>query len=93
MKTSSQPTDIRNFYTTARGTRHIETEDNTTTYGFKDVSFWIPSLQQWVAVKDADKFLVIAEDFEEAKSTFWVKWQIYINKRFPSLKFVKIEAI
>ena len=93
MKTSSQPTDIRNLYTTARGTRFIETDGDTTIYGFKDVAFWLPSKQQWVPAKDADKFLVTGSDFEEAKSTFWVKWSIYCKARFPFLKFVKLETI
>lgn len=92
MKTSNENPDVRNFQTTARGTRVLTYEDGVWTFGFTNLMVWRPSTQSWeLESRDNDKFLVTSEDRDEAQQTFWLKWKKYVSTRF-SLNYVQIES-
>lgn len=91
MNASSNNPDVRNFQTTARGTRILTLEDGIWTFGYQDLMIWRPSTQSWeLESKNNDKFLVSSEDRDEAQQTFWLKWKKYIHARF-GLNYITIE--
>jgi len=93
MEKKAQTSQILNHITAARGTKYHELDGDHHIIGYKNVQFWIPSLQSWIPARDPDKFLVESTDFNEAWQTFWLKWKKYISTRFPGLTYVSIENI
>lgn len=91
-KPTSQTTDFRNMLTVARGTFITERENDTVTFGVRDLHVWLPNLQREInlTLNAPDKFTVTAEDFETASSEFWARWKIFCSRAFKK-SFIKIE--
>lgn len=69
----------------AEGIRVIENnDDNTVTYGFKDLRVWNTRTQSWqlLTAKDEDKFMVTCDDFETASREFWDRWVKFTQRVF-----------
>jgi LPXTG-site transpeptidase (sortase) family protein len=87
-KTNAARADARNFANLtheAVGIRFIENnDDNTVTYGFKDLKVWSPRTQSWhlLTAKDEDKFMVTCDDFATASSEFWARWLTFTQRVF-----------
>lgn len=59
-------------------------DDGWVIYGFEDLRVWDPNLKVYVHLHptNPDKFKVLAEDYDTAKSEFWARWNIYCSKMF-----------
>jgi len=96
-QTRKQDSTILNYITAARGERVSTLEEEHAIIGYKNLFFWHPSKQAWIAASsDPDKFILAVPcpdgDSQPAWKEFWSRWSIYINKRFPGLTYIKIES-
>lgn len=89
-KNKEQARIFANQITVARGHLEHGGYQGQYEYGYLQISFWIPRLQQWVLSDNT--FIVTGDNYEDARALFWDKWQSYIQRRF-NLKYIQIENI
>lgn len=77
----------------ATGKLTIANEDNTVIYGFTDLSIWNPitKTNKLLTANNPDKFQVIAESYEIAKSEFWARWKHFCLTCYQQ-PYIKIET-
>ena len=91
-KKTASDRDFENQVHMAIGTLTIIHEEDSVTYGFKDLLLWIPSKNENInlTADDEDHFMVNAPDFDSAKAEFWGRWRIFTRAAFK-INFVRIE--
>jgi hypothetical protein len=69
-------------------------DDNSISYGFKNLHYWNGNRQVHLHPNDEDKFIVTEDygDYDTARSEFWSRWQIFCEKRFQ-YPYIKIEKL
>lgn len=74
----------------AEGTLFIDndTDHHIYIYGMRDLRVWNPQTKSWIDLPD--KFYVTQDDPELARSEFYARWKIYIQKRFRT-NYIRIE--
>jgi hypothetical protein len=83
---------ILNHTTAARGTRVIiNNDDQTITFGFKDLQHWDTKSQSWTPFTK-DIFYVTADDYATASNEFYARWATYVFKRFFT-PYIPIEVL